>query len=268
MSHTLPGRNTAEIQATINRIENSISSNNSNLEKTLLLSSLLASREQYISGASTCDGKDPSKCKIWLDDVARLSTLSGKACNEVASATSKGPLYRYTQEFVNVGHAWDTIKIKLKERFSDCTNEAVARNKLNNPKEGTNSIHEYTTKFTELAEHAHNIKPSHSGSQILASTFLEGLENPYTRFKLRSKSGNTLDDFFTLAIEEEEKQIIRALDYKDAENCTSKVIEIHAMQSKTCFNCGSSEHFAKNCPKARHMQNNGKKQYNTSYDSG
>ena len=94
-----------------------------------MLSSLLASGEQYISGASTCDGKDPSTFKIWLDDVARLSTLSGKACNEVASTTSKGPLYRYTKELVRAGHAWDTIKIKLKERFSDCTNEAVARNK-------------------------------------------------------------------------------------------------------------------------------------------
>ena len=70
-----------------------------------------------------------------------------------------------------------------------------------------------------------------------------------------------------MAIEEEEKWKIRALDFKDAENFTSKVAEIHAMQSKTCFNCGSPEHFAKNCPKVRHMQNNGKKQYNTSYDS-
>ena len=43
MSNTLPDHNTSEIQATINNIENSISSNNSNLEKTLLLSSPLAS---------------------------------------------------------------------------------------------------------------------------------------------------------------------------------------------------------------------------------
>ena len=63
-----------------------------------------------------------------------------------------------------------------------------------------------TIKFTELAEHAHNIKPLQTGSQILASTFMEGLENPYTRFKLRSKSGNTLDDFFTLAIEEKKNR--------------------------------------------------------------
>ena len=136
---------------------------------------------------------------------------------------------RYTHEPVNAGHAWDTIKIKLKERFSDCANEAVARNKLNNRKQGTNSIHEYITKFTELAAHAHNIKPSQIGSQILASTFLEGLENPYTRFKLTSKSGNTLDDFFTLEIEDEEQQKIRALDFEDTENCTGKVAEIHAM---------------------------------------
>ena len=97
-------------------------------------------------------------------------------------------------------------KLNAKKGFQIVLNEAIARNKLNNLKQGTNSIHEYITKFTELAEHTHNIKPSQTGSQILASTFLEGLENPYTRFELRSKSGNTLDDFFTLAIEEEEKQ--------------------------------------------------------------
>ena len=68
----------------------------------------------------------------------------------------------------------------------------------------------YITKFTELAEHAHNIKPSQTGSQILAATFLEEIENPYTRFKLRSKSGNTLNDFYTLAVEEEEKQKIKS----------------------------------------------------------
>ena len=45
MTSILPDHKTSEIQATINRIENTISSNNFNLEKTLLLSSLLASRE-------------------------------------------------------------------------------------------------------------------------------------------------------------------------------------------------------------------------------
>ena len=110
MSSTLPDHNTSEIQGIMNRIENTISSNNSNLEKTLLLSSIPASGEHYISGATTSDGKDPSSFKIWLDDVARLSTLSGKACNKAASVTSKCPLYRYTQELVNAGHAWDTIK--------------------------------------------------------------------------------------------------------------------------------------------------------------
>ena len=55
--------------------------------------------------------------------------------------------------------------------------------------------------------------------------------------------------FFTLATEEKEKkQNIRALDFKDTETCTGKEAEIHAMQSKTYFNCGSPEHFAKNCP--------------------
>ena len=52
-----------------------------------------------------------------------------------------------------------------------------------------------------------NIKPSQAGSQTLASNVLEGLENPHTRYELRSKSGILLDDFLDLAIEEEEKRL-------------------------------------------------------------
>ena len=82
----------AEFQTAINGIWNSINSNNYNLEQTLLLSSLFTPREQYIRGASICDSKDPSAFKNWRD-VCRLSTLSGKTCNEVASAPSNGPLH-------------------------------------------------------------------------------------------------------------------------------------------------------------------------------
>ena len=94
-------------------IETSISGTNSNLERSLYLSAL-ATKEQYISNAITYDVKESKLFQNWLD-VSRLSSLSGKTCTEVAFATSKGPLHKYTQELVNLGNPWDTIKIKLRE---------------------------------------------------------------------------------------------------------------------------------------------------------
>ena len=39
-------------------------------------------------------------------------------------------------------------------------------------------------KISDLAEHAYQIKPSGIGSHILASSFIEGIDNPYVRKKL------------------------------------------------------------------------------------
>ena len=95
--------NSSAIYTNVNRSENSNNGTNSTLERTLHLSNM-AAREHYISNAKTCDGKDSKLFQNWLDDVSRLSLLSGKTCNKVAVATSKGPLHKYTQELVNLGN--------------------------------------------------------------------------------------------------------------------------------------------------------------------
>ena len=47
-------------------------------------------------------------------------------------------------------------------------------------------MHEYITKSGDIAEHAYSIKPTDSASQILASNFIEGVQNPHVKNKLGS----------------------------------------------------------------------------------
>ena len=42
-------------------------------------------------------------------------------------------------------------------------------------------MYEYITKFGDMAEHAYNIKPTDGASQILASSFIEGVQNPHVK---------------------------------------------------------------------------------------
>ena len=67
--------------------------------------------------------------------------------------------------------------------------------------------------FQDLAEHACQMKPSGTGSHILASIFTKWIDNPYIRTKLESHTGNNLDALFTHAIEDTEKQKIHAIDF-------------------------------------------------------
>ena len=47
-------------------------------------------------------------------------------------------------------------------------------------------MHEYIAKPGDMAEHAYSIKPTDGASQILASSFIEGVQNPHVKNKLRS----------------------------------------------------------------------------------
>ena len=102
-----------------------------------------------------------------------------------------------------------------------------------------------------MAEHAYQIKPSGIDSHILTSNFIEGIDHPYVRTKLRSLTGDTLDAFFACAIQETEKQKIQALDFdQDKKADVLECSDIQAMQSqhKCCFKCNSVGQFAKDCP--------------------
>ena len=57
-----------------------------------LVQNKTSAKEHYISSAKTFDGKDPKEFNDWLENVNRLSRISGKDLLEVALATSMGHL--------------------------------------------------------------------------------------------------------------------------------------------------------------------------------
>ena len=87
------------------------------------------------------------------------------------------------------------------------------------------------------------------------SNFIKGVQNPPVKNKLRSYQIKHLKDIFGHAIHEDQKQKIRALNFRVSSkpdpilNCT-----INAIKEKVCFKCSSKGHFIKDCPLSQ--QNN------------
>ena len=110
-------------------------------------------------------------------------------------------------------------------------------------------MHEYIAKFGDMAEHAYGFKPSDSASHILASNFIDGIQNPHVKYKLRSYQIKNLKEIFSHAIHEDQKQKLRALDFgvktkpETILNC-----DINAIKGNTCFKCVGDNYFIKDCP--------------------
>ena len=49
-------------------------------------------------------------------------------------------------------------------------------------------MHDYIAKFGDMANYPYSIKTTDGSSQILASNFIEGVQNPHVKNKLRSLS--------------------------------------------------------------------------------
>ena len=87
----------------------------------------------------------------------------------------------------------------------------------------------------------------------MASNFIEGVQNPHVKNKLRSYQIKNLKEIFGHAIHEDQKQKIRALDFgvnskpESILNC-----DINVTREKACFKCGSNSHFIKDCPLSKH----------------
>ena len=55
----------------------------------------------------------------WLEEIDRLSDVTGKTNIAVAIFTARGSLYNHIKELQNNKLEWDVIKQKLLERFSE-----------------------------------------------------------------------------------------------------------------------------------------------------
>ena len=92
------------------------------------------------------DGKAPEQLYTWLGEVKRLNLPYTRTKTDVTQFTSRGSF----QDLKLQNHDWDVIKMKLRERFSDCTNPAVAQNKLSLFAKYDRNMHEYISHFSDL----------------------------------------------------------------------------------------------------------------------
>ena len=223
-----------------------------------LRQSVTASKEHYLSSAKSCDGKIARDFSIWLEDVSRISGVSGKDPESVALATSRASLHTYVRELHSSGKHWSAMKPLLQERFSECGNSTMAKHKLTTFRQTDLAMHEYISKFTDLVEHAYTLSPTDPASKILATNFTEGIKNPHIKNKLRSHKISNLQDIFKFALEEDQKQKIRALGF-EVKPDTIAHCDIQAIKGNNCYKCGNEGHFIKNCPL---LQNNATHHHN------
>ena len=151
----------------------------------------------------------------------------------------------------------------LQERFSEFGSSIVARNKLSSFTQKHRAMHDHISEFTTILQHAHDIKPSDSKSTILASTFIDGIQNPCIRNKLRSHNVQNLSEIYGLAIKDQ-KQKIRELDFGNSTPQETIVhCDVNAIKGNGCYKCGNNDHYIKDCPLNRDIGNT----YNSSNNS-
>ena len=218
-----------------------------------IIQNAILTTQHYLGMALSCDGKDPKQFHHWLDEVIRLAHLYNMPYSTVALVTSRGSVHRCIKELISQNSTWDEIKVKLCERFSECTSVAAAQNRLPCLKQGDDSIYEYITKFTDLLEYVYNAKPSDTSMKLLTKQFIEGINdtNKYTKSKIREKFGTCLDYYFKAAVDLQNKQEIRSIDFGQQSSIqTTECSDIQAVHtySGACHCCGSLDHFIKDCP--------------------
>ena len=149
-----------------------------------ILQQAQTSKEQFLNNAKTCDGSNPKDFESWLEEIYRLSEVTGKTNIEVATFTSRGSLYNHIKELQNNKHEWDVIKQKLLERFSEFGSAIMAKHKLNTLKQNDTPMHGYISKCTCLTRHAYNMDPSTLPTEMLILPFIDSLPSPFIKSKI------------------------------------------------------------------------------------
>ena len=139
------------------------------------------------------------------------------------------------------------MKPILQERCSEYGNSKMVKHKLTTSRQTNLTMHEYISKFSDFVEQAYTLTPTDPASTILASNFIEGIMNPYIKNKLRSCKISNLQDLFKFALEEDQKQNIRALHFETKPDRMAHC-DIQTIKGSTCYKCGNEGHFIKDCP--------------------
>ena len=124
----------------------------------------------------------------------------------------------------------------------------MARSRLPHLKQNDMPMHEYISKFANLVEHAYGLSCTAQGSFILVSTFIAGVMSPHIRNRLRSHKAQSLKDGFSQAILEDQKQMLRALDFEIPRTDSIAHCEVNAIMSSSCYRCGSTSHLVREWP--------------------
>ena len=74
-------------------------------------------------------------------------------------------------------------------------------------------MHEYISKFTSLTRCAYNVDPSTPQTEMLILQFIDSLQNPFIKSKIRLRNSKTLSDILQHALEEDTRQKVRAVDF-------------------------------------------------------
>ena len=104
---------------------------------------------------------------------------------------------------------------------------------------------------------------------MLIHPFIDSLQNPFIKSKIRLRNSKTLSDIFQHALEEDTRQKVRAVDFGEPTSSNNTQCNINTIGDNKCYKCGKDGHLIKNCPlnqdhsQYHHSQNHHKGGYSS-----